>query len=64
MNNYVEISRKHIKKLQQMIKSCNIRHGPFQRSENIYKIPIKDTGTILLLLLSLSETDIKVIDNI
>jgi hypothetical protein len=63
VNNHIEISRKHLPKLQQVLRCCHVRHGPFQRVDNRYLIPIKENNNVLILLLSMSDTDIKIVDN-
>lgn len=41
----------------------NIKHGPFNRVDKKYIIPIKNECNITVLLLSLIDTDVTVLDN-
>lgn len=47
--------------LIRVIKSCKIKHGPFRRHSWVYHIPIKKEQDVTVLLLTLSEKDIKIV---
>ena len=61
MNNYIIIGYIHLSRLRKTLKACKIKHGPFTRDEKKYLIPIKREPDISILLLSLSDTDIKLL---
>lgn len=58
MNNIV-ISYSHLSRLRKTLKAHNIKHGPFIRDSKKYYITIKRESEMVILLLSLSDTDIK-----
>lgn len=57
----IEVNATHLSKLQEIIKKCKVKHGPFLRLGNLYRIPVKNGCGLTVILLALSESNIKLI---
>ena len=42
----IMINLEELRDFQNLIKTAGIRHGPFSKEKNRYRIPILDTGPI------------------
>jgi len=53
----ISIGHQHLQTLRRSLRQLRIRHWPFQKLEDTYKIRILDSPAVVLLILALSETD-------
>lgn len=58
----IEISKPHLRMLRQAVRDFKIRHGPFNKMVDTYRIQIYPSKYESLFLLKLSDTDLRIID--
>jgi len=55
----IEISKPYLRRLQQCIRQFKLRHGPFSKYIDRYEIYLYPSNKNILLLIALSDTDLK-----
>ena len=58
----IEISKPHLRMLLQAIRDFKVRHGPFYKMVDKYRIYIYPSKYESLFLLKLSDTDLRIVD--
>lgn len=58
----IEVSYPNLKEVQVAIKQFKLRHRPFQKLLNSYRIEFYPNKKLSLFLIKLSDTDLKVLE--
>ena len=58
----IEIPHSALRDVQQAIRQFKLRHGPFNKLVNSYKIYLYPTNKLSLFLIKLSDTGLKVLE--
>jgi hypothetical protein len=59
----IEVSHSQLKQVQCAIREFKLRHGPFYKLVNSYRIYFYPSKKLSLFLIKMSSTDLKVLDD-
>jgi hypothetical protein len=59
----IEVAHSQLRELQSAIRQFKIRHGPFYKLVNSYRIYLYPSSKLSLFLIKMSGTDLKVLDD-